>query len=115
MKFATKFMAASAMAATLSGCVAESSGSLNEYSDGSTQRTQLSNLPVNCTIVTQERGVVNGRYVSYGQGTASRTCVASNSPQQRISGTNPLYQTQQTIRDVTYTTQQVKQLINIFK
>lgn len=115
MKIAAKFMAAGALSAMLSGCVSSSPAGVNENDDGSTFRTPVQNLPTDCTIVTQERGVVNGRYVTYGAGTATRTCVSSNSAAQRSQGTDPLRQTQQVIRDVTTTAQQAKYLIYLLQ
>lgn len=74
---------------------------LNEYNDGSTYRTPVRDAPTDCTVYTQESGTVNGGYVTYGRGTAERTCVSSPYSGQREYGTNPMQAAQESISQAT--------------
>lgn len=73
----------------LAGC-AGGSATYSENAGYDGQRTRIENQPMDCTIQTQERGVVHGGTQVYEPGTAVRRCVSSPDSDQRRRGTNPV-------------------------
>lgn len=78
-------------ASMVSGCgLSPSRYSENGFYNG--DRTQIQQMPMDCTIATRRTGQVIGGTVQYYPGTAREVCVASNNANQRQRGTDPARQ-----------------------
>ncbi len=74
----------------LSACSTAPSAYYSEGQNYNGYRTQIQQMPTNCTIRTQRNGQVIGGHIVYDAGTAREVCVASNNANQRVRGSNPV-------------------------